>query len=147
VQIAEDGLIVPSLPRLVAMDVRDPSTMEVFRRGLMAHCAKGTLTERKVLTMHALAMAIRDDAPKVKSSSTRGKLAGLIGGDRGYPGEIEMAGDGEKDPQRPQSPTVTQPPSSLSGSAEDLALPSQAPGSSELEKLSGADGGTPADGG
>ena len=68
---------IPVLPitSLIHLNVTLPEGMERFRRGLMAHVARGTLDGMQTKHLHELAVAIRDDAPKPKGT---GRMAAAL---------------------------------------------------------------------
>lgn len=61
-QAAADSINVAPLPVLVALDVTDASVLKRFRRGIMAHVARGTLGVQEARALLEVALSIhRDD--------------------------------------------------------------------------------------
>lgn len=59
---ASDSIPIVPLPDLVALDVSDAATLKRFRRGIMAHVARGTLGVQEARALLEVALSIhRDD--------------------------------------------------------------------------------------
>ena len=126
-----EHLNILPISTLIHLNVTIPESMERFRRGLMSHIARGTLDGVQVKHMHELAMAIRDDAPRVNTTSTRDRVRrGLGHHPPGAGGEIEVGGMGGKGPtaategiSSPESGTASiefaNPPTDIANSASE----------------------------
>lgn len=77
-QVAADSIHVPPLSSLVAYDVVDATQLKRFRRGIMAHVARGTLGVQEARALLDVALSIHESEHKDDASRGFTELAAEI---------------------------------------------------------------------
>ena len=77
-QAAAESIPVTPLPQLVALDVTDPATLKRFRKGIMAHVARGTLGVQEARALLDVALSIHESEHQVDSAKGFSDLARSI---------------------------------------------------------------------
>jgi len=77
-QVAADSINVSPLPDLVALDVSDVALLKRFRRGIMAHVARGTLGVSEARALLEVALSIHESDHKDDQSKGFTDLASSI---------------------------------------------------------------------